>query len=120
MNIEERLAQLATLMEERLGIGGAGFETKLARAGRKLPRRLKREGLALIQARDRARHPKLGRQIDQRRIEQAARAFERHLIGLDYAEQRMTFWIYWLAGNALNILIVMALAVAFVVWRGLV
>lgn len=120
MDLDDRLDRIAALMEERLGIRGDGFEAKLARAGRLLPRRLRRAGALLAEARGLREHPRLARRVDPRRLRKAARAFERHLERVDAGRRRATARINWLAGNALNILIVLGLAVAVVAWRGLV
>ena len=119
MDLDARLDQLAVLMEERLGVRGDGFEEKLARAGRMLPRRLRREGALLVEARAMAGHPKLGRQVDTRRLNKAARALERHLERVDGTQRRITLVINWLAGNAFNLLLVAVLVVAVLAWRGL-
>ena len=120
MDLDARLEKIAALMEERLGIGGDGFEAKFARAGRRLPRKLRREGAALVEAQALAAHPKLARRVDLRRLRKAARLFERYLERIDAKERRVTRWVNWLAGTALSILIVFALAVAVLAWRGLI
>lgn len=120
MDLDARLDRIAALMEERLGIRGEGFEAKLARAGRSLPRKLRREGALLAEARAMAEHPKLGRRVDPRRLRKAARVFERYLTRVDGSERRVTRWVNWGAGNAFNIAIVLVVAVAVIAWRGLV
>ncbi|MCB1358738.1 MAG: hypothetical protein KDK53_20335 [Maritimibacter sp.] len=120
MDLDERLDKIAALMEERLGIRGDGFEAKFARAGRLLPRRLRREGAVLVEARALAEHPKLARQVDARRLRRAARVFERYLTRVDGADRRLTRWINWGAGIALSLLVVFGLAVAAMAWRGLI
>lgn len=120
MELDERLDKIAALMEERLGIRGDGFEAKVARAGRLLPRKLRREAAVLVEARRMAAHPRLRCRVDDRRLRKAARVFERYLVRIDPAERRVTRLVNWLAGNALNILIVAALTVAVLAWRGLV
>lgn len=120
MELDDRLDKIAALMEERLGIRGDGFEAKFARAGRRLPRRLRREGALLVEARRLAAHPKLARRVDARRLRKAVRVFERYLGRVDGRQRRVTRLINWLAGNAFNILLVAALTVAVLAWRGLV
>ncbi len=120
MDLDADLDRLAALMEERLGIRGDGFEAKFARAGRLLPRKLRREGTLLIEARTMAAHPKLGRRLDERRLRDAVRALERHLERIDGTQRRITVAINWVAGNAFNLLIVLALTWAILAWRGLV
>ena len=120
MDLDARIDNLAILMEERLGIRGDGFEEKFARAGRRLPRRLRHEGAVLVEARKFAAHPKLGRRVDERRLRKAVRALERHLERIDGTQRRITLTINWLAGNAFNVLVVFALTLAVLAWRGLI
>lgn len=120
MSLDARLDKIAALMEDRLGLRGDGFEEKFTRAGRLLPRKLRREGALIVAARDMADHPKLARRIDDRRLHKAAKAFERYLTRVDPNEARVTRWINWAAGNAFNIALVLGLALAVIAWRGLV
>lgn len=119
MDLDARTRRLARLMEDRLDIRGDGFEAKLARAGRKLPKHLKRDGEALAEALRLAEHPRLGRQVDARRLRKAARRLERYLLRVDAQARRMGLVLDWLAGNAFNLIVVAALAAAVLIWRGL-
>lgn len=120
MDLDARLEKISTLMEERLGLRGDGFEAKLARAGRLLPRKLRREGALLIEAQSLAEHPKLGRRIDERRLKKALRVFERYLKRVDAGQRRVNAWIYWLAGNAFSLFLIIILLLVVMAWRGLV
>ena len=120
MDLDGRTEKLAALMEERLGIRGRGFEAKLARAGRRLPKRLRREAARLVEARALAAHPRLSRRVDRPRLERAAAALERYLGGVDTKERQTTQAVNWLAGTAFNLLIVFGLALSVMVLRGLV
>lgn len=120
MDLDARLEKIAHLMEERLDLRGNGFEAKLAKAGRLLPRKLRREGALLVEAQSLAQHPKLGRRIDERRLKKALRVFERYLKRVDAETRRANAWIYWLAGNALSFFIIIVLVLVVLAWRGLV
>lgn len=120
MDLDSRTTRLAALMEERLRIRGRGFEAKLARAGRRLPRRLKRDGQRLVEAKAMAADPRLACRIDQRKLHRSARAIERYLGTIHVGEERTTRRIHWLAGNVLNILIVFGLALGVMAMRGLI
>lgn len=120
MDVKQRADKLAQLIEEKLGTRGHGLETKLKRAGRRLPGYLRRDLDYVVQAMHMEANPRLARQIDWTRIDRAFAAAEHHLGGIDPWERRRGFAISWLAGNAFNILLVVALAVAAMAWRGLV
>lgn len=119
MDLEARAARLAQLIEDRLDIGGHGLAAKLGRGGRKLPRVVREAGEQLLLAQRMAANPKLARQVDHARIAAACDAAERTLERIDPWERRKTIVVNWLAGNAFNIVVVLALALALVAWRGL-
>lgn len=119
MDLHERADKLAKLMEERLDIRGEGLRTKTHRAGRRIPRWVRRELDALVEALDRTDHPKLAPQVDYARIETGTKRAEGWLESVDAWDRRKSLLIHWLAGNAMNMLIVIAIALALMGWRGL-
>jgi hypothetical protein len=119
MDLQVRADRLAQLIEERLDIRGKGLAAKLGRGGRRLPRVVRDAGEQLLLAQRMADTPKLARQINHARIGGLCDEAERVLALIDPWERRRTFAINWLAGNAFNILVVAVLAVAVIVWRGL-
>ncbi|MCK8463066.1 hypothetical protein MUY35_04290 [Aliiroseovarius sp. S1339] len=120
MDFHARTDRLAQLLEERLDIRGAGFETKLRRAGRLLPRHLRREGEVLSEALRLSSHPRLGRQVDTKRLAKAADAIESYLLDLDAWDRRRGIAVNVSASVLLNILVVAALVAGVIIWRGLV
>ncbi|WP_138422687.1 hypothetical protein [Maritimibacter alexandrii] len=120
MDLHERAERLAKLMEERLDIRGDGLATKTRRAGRRIPRWVRRELDVLVEALERVDHPKLAQQVDYARIETGTRRAEGWLENVDAWDRRKSVLIHWLAGNAMNILIVIAITLALMGWRGLI
>lgn len=119
MDLQARADRLAQLIEERLDIRGAGLQAKLGRGGRRLPRMVRNAGEQLLLAQRMAANPKLAPQIDHARLNAACDAAERVLKRIDPWERRTTILVNWLAGNAANIIVVAALALAAIAWRGL-
>lgn len=120
MDIRARTDRLAQLLEQRLDIRGSGFETKLRRAGRLLPRHLRRDGAILVEALKLSDHPRLGRQVDSKRLEKAADAIEHYLLNLDVWDRRRGIAVNVSASVLMNLLIVIALVAGILIWRGLV
>ncbi|MCK8482760.1 hypothetical protein MUY21_01805 [Aliiroseovarius sp. S2029] len=120
MDIHACTDRLAQLLEQRLDIRGAGFETKLRRAGRLLPRHLRRDGDRLVEAMRLAQHPRLGRQLDQVRLEKAANAIEHYLLNFDAWDRRRGIAVSVSTSILTNILIVIALGLCLALWRGLI
>lgn len=120
MALQTRADHLAQLIEDKLGTRGQGLEAKLARAGRSLPADLRRELGYVVSALQMQTSPRLVRQIDWPRIDHAFDAAEAYLRRVDPWDRRKGLAINWLAGNALNLVIVAALTLAVMAWRGLV
>ncbi|MZR12621.1 hypothetical protein GQE99_06255 [Maritimibacter sp. DP07] len=120
MDLQDRAETLARLMEERLDIRGPDLAAKTRRARRRVPRWLRRELMALVQALEYSRHPKFAARIDHARIETGARRAQNWLEQVDATDRRKSLVIHWLAGNAFNVLVVIGLAVGVMAWRGLI
>lgn len=118
MDLDARAARLAELLESRLGLRGPDYEAKLARAGRQLPRRVRDEAEYIALARRMQQNPKLASQIDWARIDKGQAFVERHLKAIDPGDRTRQMVLSWLTQNALNLVIVAALVVAALVWRG--
>ncbi len=116
--LDDRADRLAALIEERLGVRGNGLEAKLNRAGRRLPRWVRREAGRLVEARRMAAHPKLMRRTDPDALDRAFGRCESWLRGIDPAERRKDRILGPLAVNAFNLLVVAGLFIAYLVWAG--
>lgn len=119
MDLHSRADRIAHLLEEQLDIRGQGLGAKLGRAGRRLPRWVRREFDALQDALDYAEHPKLQQRIDYGRLETGLHKAEAWLEAVDPWDRRKGLVLGWLGGNAVNLLLVAALAIGVMVWRGL-
>ena len=110
--------RIATMMEERLGVRGKGLEAKLHRAGRRLPKWVRREAERLVQAEQMLGHPKLMMQTDPIAIRHAAKRCEKYLKSVDPAERRKDAILAFLAVNSLNMLLIAAAFIAYMAWSG--
>lgn len=120
-SIAQKSEQLATLMSERLGIHlGAGFEAKLHKAGRSLPRWARRDGKLIVDAMALETHPKLARTINQKSVDRAIRNLARHFQTVDPVKRRTEKLLDMLAVIALVLIVTFGSIVSFMVWRGLV
>lgn len=111
-------AELAALMREKLGVRGEGLDSKLRRAGRLLPRQARRAGQHLVEVEKLWENPKLRRRIDPAGTREAAKRLREHLDAIDVADRRKGYWIGVLAPLALNLLLIGAAAVTWLVWSG--
>lgn len=116
--MDETARRLEELLDRGFGTGGQGLATALRRAGRRLPRRMRRAGQAVVQAETMARHPKLVSQIDRRRVAQEAARLRAYLEEVDPRARRVDMALTILRSLALNALLLAALFLALARWRG--
>lgn len=117
-DLSEINAELAEMMRERLGVRGEGLAAKLRRAGRTLPRPVRRAGDMLVETERRTAHPKLRRQVDPQALTEAEAVLRSHLEGIDRADRRRGYWIGVLTPLAFNLLLVIFCTTAALVWAG--
>lgn len=116
----DRLADLRALLAEKLGTGERDLRGHLRRAGRRLPRRVRREADYLVRAEEMGRHPRLARLVDPRQVARAQGRVARHLRSIDPARLRRDRRKNAVAGLGLIVLAAFALVVTLLWWRGYV
>ena len=109
----------SALLEERLGLRGPDLERQLRKAGRRLPRRIRRDGETIVMAERFAAHPKMARRIDLDALARAEGRLTEHLEAIDPREARITRLINLGALIAAQILLIGIAVVAVLAWRGL-
>lgn len=117
-DIEKFAEDIRALISERLRLRATNLEAALKKAGRRLPRRLRREGGVLLQAERDATHPRLRARIDPRRVARARAALIAHLEELNPKEARKTQGLRLLGDISLKLLIVSGAFLAYLVLAG--
>lgn len=113
-------ADLAHLVAQKLGVSGAGLDKARRRAGRLLPRWVRRDLSWLATQEAMAGHPRLRMQIDTARVAKVAGRVARHLETIDPKERAKDRWLGLAAVIAFNFLLVAALVIAVLAWRGVI
>jgi hypothetical protein len=113
-------ADLAAMMAERLGVSGRALAVSTRRAGRALPRWVRRDLAFLDQQETLAAHPKLRAFVDAAGAGRAARRVAAHLETIDPAERRKDRILGILAVIAFNVLLLAGIAVTVLAWRGVI
>lgn len=116
----DRLSQIHVLLGEKLGLAGPDLRGQVRRAGRRLPRRVRRDAEVLVRAETMARHPRFARLVDPREVARAERRLSHHLRSIDVAAQRRNRRLNRLATAGFYLLATFALVVTLLWWRGLV
>lgn len=88
METETRYQLLAGKMAKQLRVRGDGLAEVTERAGRKLPRRLRQDAKALIDAEAMSAHPKLSRRVNEKQLARAERRLSHYLEKQNPAAER--------------------------------
>lgn len=114
------VAEVRQLMDERLRLHGRSLEAQVRKAGRIVPRGLRREAQYLVHVEMLAQNPKLLRMIDPVKAARAHAALVAWLSGISRNEIVKTRLTSIGAVIALNLLLIGGAIVALLVWRGIV
>lgn len=115
---QDRANEVAVLMKKQMAIGGSGLNLKLRRAGRMLPRHVRRDARVLADAAALSGNPKLQRFVDSTQVEKAHKNCVRYLNNFDKSKHRTDTLVSILSGVAAGLLIPAGLFVTVLVWRG--
>ena len=119
VTIQQMTDRVAALLEERLRVKGT-LDEKLRRAGRRLPKRVRAAGEALVQAQAMAQSPKLLMQIDDAAVAIAYDICVRHLGGLSPGAARRGMLLNIAASIGFSLLVVAGLVLVVLYLRGFV
>lgn len=112
--------KLRGLMQEKLAVRGRDLRQSFRRAGRRLPRGVRKRCAELTRAEMLAHNPKTARQVDAAAVEQAYEVVRSHLAALDVAEMRRARLLGLAGAVAANLIAVAVLFVVWLWWRGFV
>jgi hypothetical protein len=118
--IKARNDALAHVVGEKLDVPGDDLGTVISRAGRALPRRLRKDAAYLTLTETMAGHPKLYHLVDPRRRKRAERALRAHVQDLDPARDRWDRTLGVIAGIVFGLLVFFGLLVTVLAWRGVI
>jgi hypothetical protein len=113
-------ADIEARLDKKFGQRRGTLVNRLRRAGAGLPRWVKHDAQMIDQALEFDSHPKLRRRVDRAAVSAARDRIAAHLDGIDPKERRKDFWLGLLGSLAFNLLAMLALAVLFLKWRGLI
>ena len=118
--VADKLQNAKRQLEVRLGVGGRDLTQGVQRAGRRLPRRVRRQAAVLVATERMAGNPKLVRRVEPAAFDRAYEGLLRHLQGIDPADRRRGRVIAIAAGVAFNLLVVIVCFITWLWWRGYV
>lgn len=117
---EQMARQLETLFAERLGLKRGPLRARIRAARRLLPADIRRDAQAVAEAAALSGHPRLGPAMAGGGVADAFARVRAYLEGPKPAEARTLRRLRIAAGLVFNMLVVAALLVAVLAWRGFV
>lgn len=111
---------LSELLREKLGLRARSLSAQLEKAGRLLPRRLKRAKSVILKAERHAEHPKLALTVEPGAVDTAFADITVFLDEIDPADRRKGKILGWLGAVVFNLIVVLALLVGLLMWQDLI
>ncbi|MFT5743665.1 MAG: hypothetical protein ACI86S_001738 [Paracoccaceae bacterium] len=118
--LHKQIEEIRGLMADRLRVRGRDLEHQVRKAGRLLPRHLRRDGAFLAQAQVMSQNPKLVRLVDRPRVDRAHADMVIFLKTVDAKDRAKAKLLGILGAVAFNLLVVFIAVVWYLWWRGLV
>lgn len=110
--------RLCTLFADRLHLRRGPLDRRVAQARRMLPKTVRRDAAFVARAARQAGHPKLEAQVDPAALHAAHDRVVAYLEGDDLRERQSLARLRRVAGLVFNLLIVLALVIVVLRWRG--
>jgi hypothetical protein len=119
-DLEQMISKLSDMIGERLRVRGKTFQGRVKKAGRLLPRSVRRAAGELIEARTMAENPVLAKVVDPDAVHRAYKTCTRFLDEVDPVAARSRKRYNLASIVSLQVIIVAVLAIAVMQWRDLI
>ena len=116
MSLQEMAEDVRAGLESKLRVRGRSLQAQIRKAGRLLPRHVRRDATYLAQGAELATNPKLAKMVDMAKARQAHRKVLAYLDTVDIAAQRRDAALQLAASIAFALLVTAGLVV-FVLWQ---
>ncbi len=118
--LDRKTADVLMLAKAKFGVRGRSLEKAMKKVGRRVPSWVHKEVRVISEARGLTGHPKMMLQIDQVRVEKAFEAITAHLETVDRRARRIDRILDVLGSLSFNLIVLTALVILFLRWRGLI
>lgn len=115
-----RSDELCALLADKLSLKKGTLAQRIRRAGRRLPARIRDQAQIVAGAAAMAAHPKLALRIDHAEVDRAFDEVRDHLRKVDPGDRRRGALLGAVAALAFNILLFVALLLAFLRWQNII
>jgi hypothetical protein len=119
-DIDRRIDRMNGLLATAFGLRRGTLATRLRKAGRRVPAGLRERMIAIEEARAIVGHPRLSAMIDEAEFDRTCAQAEEVLGAVDRADARRGAILGMLGALAFNLILLAAILLAILRWRGLV
>lgn len=119
-DLEQLSGQVSEMIGERLRVRGANLKARVKKAGRLLPKSVRRAAGELVEAEEMAQNPVLAKIVDADAVSRAYQTCVRFLTDVDPDAARSRARYNMASLISLQVIIVAVLAIAVMQWRGLI
>ena len=118
VEFERKQAELKRLLENKFGATSGDLISRMSKVGRRAPKRAHVAARVIAEAHVHAGHPKLRRFIDESAVDHAFITLRGFLKSVNVADRRKGIVLSVLGELSYNLLMALALFLAFLRWRG--
>ena len=119
-DVSALIEKVKAALQEKEGLSGRDLASILKKGRGRLPRRVLKQGAVLARAEPMAAHPILALTLDQVALRKAGKEVLAHLDSIDLADRRKGWWLGMFGGMAFNILLLAAIVIGVLLWRGMI
>ena len=118
--IDQLVERISSLLREKLGIRGGSLEARTRRAGRTLPRRVRRAAKELVTAERMSHEPKMLLRLDPQQVSAAYDTCVKYLEKIDEKALKNKALLGFAASLIVQVIVIAAVVFAVLRWRGYV
>lgn len=119
-DISDLIDMVMLRLREKEGVSGRDLNAALRKGRGRLPRRIVKQCQLLARAAPLADHPKLILTLDHAGLRKAGTEVLTYLDSIDLADRRKGWWLGMLGAMAFNILALIVIVIAILLWRDLI
>lgn len=118
--VDQQIADVRALLEQKLRVRGRTLETQVRKAGRRLPRWVRRDANYIAQSVTLLDNPKLARMVNDAKFRSAQANVVNYLQSIDVGAHRRDAAVSMIASIAFALLVTAVLVLIVLVQRGFV
>ncbi|TCL10254.1 hypothetical protein BXY66_2323 [Shimia isoporae] len=118
--LDRKTDEVLLLAKAKFGVRSKSLDKAMKKIGRRVPNWLHKEAAVIADARGLTGHPKLMMQMDHVRVQRAFDSIKAHLETVDRRERRIDRILDVLGSVSFNLIVLTALVILFLRWRGFI